>query len=188
MTYLHQVVCEMNLVCAYHTVVYPVQHVCLSQSNILLSTSHNVYTWNLSQSKISLHYSYCCVFGVLYHSCVYVSWFCDHRAYIKLNNHAGSYDTLYLVGNSNSDVVTYWTMIRTHVVPDRHQYDGNTPITSYLVHTQLLYGILYTTTSRPNTNTSTITLHAELLFIWTACNIPWYQTLQRRHKITGNST
>ena len=36
----------------------------------------------------------------------------------------------------------------------------------------LLYGILYTTTSRPNTNTSTITLHAELLFIWTACDIP----------------
>ena len=31
----------------------------------------------------------------------------------------GSYDTLYLVDNSNSDVVTYWTMIRTHVVPDR---------------------------------------------------------------------
>ena len=70
------------------------------------------------------------------------------------------------------DVVTYWTMIRTHIVPDRHQYDGNTPITSDLVHIQLLYGILHTTTSRPNTNTSTITLHAELLFIWTACDIP----------------
>ena len=34
-----------------------------------------------------------------------------------------------------------------------------TPITSYLVHIQLLYGMLYTTTSRPNTNTSTITLY-----------------------------
>ena len=41
-----------------------------------------------------------------------------------------------------------------------------------MVHIQLLYGILYTTTSRPNTNTSTTTLHAELLFIWTACDIP----------------
>ena len=35
-------------------------------------------------------------------------------------------------------------------------------ITSCLVHIQLLYGILYTTTSRPNTNTSPIT---ELLLI-----------------------
>ena len=42
---------------------------------------------------------------------------------------------------------------------DRQQYDGNTPITSCLVHIQLLYGILYTTTSRPNTNTSPITLY-----------------------------
>ena len=44
--------------------------------------------------------------------------------FIKLNNHAGSYDTLYLVDNSNSDVVTYWAMIRTHVVPDRQRYIG----------------------------------------------------------------
>ena len=29
-TRYHTYVCEMNLVCAYHTVVYPVQHVCLS--------------------------------------------------------------------------------------------------------------------------------------------------------------
>ena len=84
---------------------------------------------------------------------------------------------MYQVDKSNSDVVTYWTMIGTHVVPDG-QYDGNTPITSYLVHIQLLYGILvytwYTTTSRPNTNTSTITLYvnSRASFIWTACDIP----------------
>ena len=29
-TRYHIYVCEMNLVCAYHTVVYPIQHVCLS--------------------------------------------------------------------------------------------------------------------------------------------------------------
>ena len=100
------------------------------------------------------------------------------------NNHAGSFDTLYLIDNSDSDVVTYWTMIRTHVVPDRQQYDGNTPITSYLVHIQLLYGILYTTTSRPNTNTSTITLQSFFSFGQHVI----YQTFQRRYKITGSST
>ena len=72
---------------------------------------------------------------------------------------AGGPFMLFSTLNSNSDVVTHWTMIRTHVVPDRQLYDGNTPITSYLVHIQLLYGISYTTTSRPNTNTSTITLY-----------------------------
>ena len=39
--------------------------------------------------------------------------------FIQLHNHAGSCDTLYEVDNSISDVGTYWTMIRTHVVPDR---------------------------------------------------------------------
>ena len=29
-TRYHTYVCEMNLVCAYHIIVYPVQHVCLS--------------------------------------------------------------------------------------------------------------------------------------------------------------
>ena len=45
-TRYHTYVCEMNLVCAYHAtvVVYPVQHACLSQSNILLSIWYNVYT------------------------------------------------------------------------------------------------------------------------------------------------
>ena len=79
--------------------------------------------------------------------------------FIKSNNHTSSYNTLYQEDNSNSDLVSYWTMIGTHVVPDRQQYDGNTPFTSYLVHVQLLYGILQTTTSRPNNNTSTISLY-----------------------------
>ena len=42
----------------------------------------------------------------------------------------GSYDTLYQVDSSSSDVVIYWTMTGTHVVQDRQQYDGHTPITS----------------------------------------------------------
>ena len=107
-----------------------------------------------------------------------------YNIFIKLNNYASSYDTLYLVDNSNSDVVTYWTIIRTHVVPDRHYY---TPITSYLVHIQLLYGILYTTTSRPNTNTSTTVLPYMQSFFSFGQHVI-YQTLQRRYKITGSST
>ena len=46
----------------------------------------------------------------------------------------------------------------THAVRDRQQYDGNTPNTFCLTHIQLLYGILYTTSSRTSTNTSPITL------------------------------
>ena len=42
----------------------------------------------------------------------------------------GSYDTLYQVDNSSNAVVIYWNIIGTHVVPDRQQYDGHTPITS----------------------------------------------------------
>ena len=53
---------------------------------------------------------------------------------------------------------------------------GNTPITSCLVHIQLQYGILYTTTSRPNTNTSSITLYIckfqSFFSFWIACDIP----------------
>ena len=43
------------------------------------------------------------------------------------NNHdTDSYGTLYQVDSSSSDVVIYWTMKGTHVVPDRQWYDGNT--------------------------------------------------------------
>ena len=37
--------------------------------------------------------------------------------------------TRYEVNSSSGDVVIYWTMTGTHVVPDRQQYDGHTPIT-----------------------------------------------------------
>ena len=36
----------------------------------------------------------------------------------------------YQVDSSGSDVVMYWTVKGTHVVPDIQQYDGHTPITS----------------------------------------------------------
>ena len=39
---------------------------------------------------------------------------------LRSHNHdTGSYDTLYQVDSSSSDVVIYWTMTGTHVVPDR---------------------------------------------------------------------
>ena len=41
------------------------------------------------------------------------------------NHDTGSYDTLYQVDSSSSDVVIYWTMTGKHV-PDRQQYDGHT--------------------------------------------------------------
>ena len=86
-------------------------------------------------------------------------------------------------------------MTSIHVVPDRQQYIGlrqahmlyridnsiiiGTPSSSRkrgydtsCKYTAIVYGILYTTTSRPNTNTSTITSHAEFLYTWTACDIP----------------
>ena len=37
---------------------------------------------------------------------------------------------MYKVDSSSSDAVIYWAMTGTHVVPDRQQYDGHTPITS----------------------------------------------------------
>ena len=54
----------------------------------------------------------------------------DIQALWSHNHDTGSYDTLYEVNNSSNDVVTYWNMTGTHVVPDRQQYDGHTPITS----------------------------------------------------------
>ena len=42
------------------------------------------------------------------------------------NHDAGSYETLYEVDSSSGDVVMYWTMTGTHVVPDRQQYDEHT--------------------------------------------------------------
>ena len=44
----------------------------------------------------------------------------------SLNHDAGSYETLYEVDSSSGDVVIYWTMTDTHVVPDRQQYDERT--------------------------------------------------------------
>ena len=46
------------------------------------------------------------------------------------NHDTGSYDTLYEVDGGSSDVVIYWTMTDTHVVPDRQQHDEHTPTTS----------------------------------------------------------
>ena len=46
------------------------------------------------------------------------------------NHDTGSYETLYEVDSSSGDVVIYWTMAGTHVVPDRQQYDEHTPTTS----------------------------------------------------------
>ena len=43
------------------------------------------------------------------------------------NHDTGSYETLYEVDSSSSDVVIYRTMTGTHVVPDRQQYDEHTP-------------------------------------------------------------
>ena len=42
------------------------------------------------------------------------------------NHDAGSYETLCEVDSSSGDVVIYWTMTGTHVVPDRQQYDEHT--------------------------------------------------------------
>ena len=39
---------------------------------------------------------------------------------------AGSYETLCEVDSSSGDVVIYWTMADTHVVPDTQQYDEHT--------------------------------------------------------------
>ena len=47
------------------------------------------------------------------------------------NHDAGSYETLYDADSSSGDVVIYWTMSGTHVVPDRQQYDEHTPTTYY---------------------------------------------------------
>ena len=44
----------------------------------------------------------------------------------SLNHDAGRYETLYEVDSSNGDVVIYWTITDTHVVPDRQQYDEHT--------------------------------------------------------------
>ena len=42
---------------------------------------------------------------------------------LRSHNHdTVSYHTLYQVDSSSSDVVIYWTMTGTHVVPDRQQY------------------------------------------------------------------
>ena len=65
----HTYVCEMNLVCAYHTVC------CLSGTTCVLVVIQYTAVYllqcvYLSNSKISLHYCYCCVLGTLYHSCV----------------------------------------------------------------------------------------------------------------------
>ena len=50
---------------------------------------------------------------------------------LRSHNHdTGSYDALYEVDSSGSDVVIYWTMTGTHVVPDRLPYDEHTPTTS----------------------------------------------------------
>ena len=44
-----------------------------------------------------------------------------------LHNHdAGSYETLCEVDSNSGDVVIYWTMTGTHVVPDRQHYDEHT--------------------------------------------------------------
>ena len=37
----------------------------------------------------------------------------------SINHDTSSYDTLYQVDNSSSDVMIYWTMTGTHVAPDR---------------------------------------------------------------------
>ena len=42
------------------------------------------------------------------------------------NHDAGSYETLYEVDRSSGDVVIYWTLTGTHVVPNRQQYDEHT--------------------------------------------------------------
>ena len=42
------------------------------------------------------------------------------------NHDAGSYETLYEVDRSSGDVVIFWTMTGTHVVPNRQQYDEHT--------------------------------------------------------------
>ena len=44
----------------------------------------------------------------------------------SLNHDTGSYETLYEADISSGDVVMYWTMTDTHVVPNRQQYDEHT--------------------------------------------------------------
>ena len=44
----------------------------------------------------------------------------------SFNHDAGSYETLYEVDSSSGDVVIYWTMTDTHIVPNRQQYDKHT--------------------------------------------------------------
>ena len=59
------------------------------------------------------------------------------------NNDTGSYDTLYEVGSSSSDVVIYWTMTGTHVVPDRRQYDAHT--NNYILQNTKYFSVSYQT-------------------------------------------
>ena len=42
------------------------------------------------------------------------------------NHDTGRYDTVYQVDNSNNDLVIYWTMTGTHVVPGRQQRQAHT--------------------------------------------------------------
>ena len=57
----------MNLVCAYHIIVYPVQRVLVVVQYTAVYLVQRVY---LSYSTILLHYCYFFVLGILYHSCV----------------------------------------------------------------------------------------------------------------------
>ena len=97
------------------------------------------------------------------------------------NRDTGSYDTLYQVERSSSDVVICWTVTGTHVVPDRQLYHGHTPITSCMALIQLLY-LTYNCSMESHTSPSVdlspiphlspcVKIRSFFSF-WTACDTP----------------
>ena len=55
---------------------------------------------------------------------------------LRLHNHdTGSYETLYEVDSCSSDVVIFWTMTGTHVVPDSSIFTHQLHLTKHQHHT-----------------------------------------------------
>ena len=87
--------------------------------------------------------------------------------------------TEYQVDNSSSDIMIYFVLDYDRHTRCTRQTVVRWEHTNYIlpVHIQLLYGILYTTTSRPNANTSPITLYSgvcqfqSFFSFWIACDI-----------------
>ena len=78
------------------------------------------------------------------------------------NHDAGSYEKLYEVDSSGGDVVIYWTMTGTHVVPNRQQYDEHTHQADMIPGVSISYQTALQKTSFfrfPAHPASTLTIH-----------------------------